>query len=144
MYMVMISTTLAFMRFVNLERRFIMIVKIGDKLFYSDNEPIMVVLSNEEKNLISNMGCQHKFCSFPQRCTPDQMQEFMNDTARFDNAKNPNVVKMTLMLYEKFPREAFSSYSHLYRLGVEKGLINHTEYLAAREYYGNLWMYTGD
>ena len=56
-----------------------MIVKIGNKLVDSINEPIMVVLNSEEKALISKMGQQNKFCCFPEDCCPSDIVEFMRD-----------------------------------------------------------------
>ena len=43
-----------------------MIVKIGNKFTNSKDEPIMIILSEDEKELISNMGKQKKFVCFPE------------------------------------------------------------------------------
>lgn len=40
-------------------------VKVGNQIFDSEIEPILIKLSDEEKELITNMGDQTKFCSFP-------------------------------------------------------------------------------
>ncbi len=52
-------------------------VKIGDKFTDSNDEPIMIILTPEEKELISNMGEQTSFCSFPETCFSETIKEFM-------------------------------------------------------------------
>ena len=44
-------------------------VKIGDKIYDSEKEPIVVVLSDSDKMNITNMlpHCT-KYCSFPNNC----------------------------------------------------------------------------
>jgi len=59
------------------ERRTCMKVKIGNKIFDSNIEPIMLILNSEEKVLISNMGDQDKFCSFPDNISEEDIIEFM-------------------------------------------------------------------
>ncbi len=54
-----------------------MIVKIKDKLFDSENEPIMIILNDQEKELISNMGTQTKFCVFPENYNTKDVEKFM-------------------------------------------------------------------
>lgn len=54
-----------------------LIVKIGDKLYSSKVEPIMLVLSNEEKELIREMGIQRRFCSFPEGSDMNEVIKFM-------------------------------------------------------------------
>ena len=52
-------------------------VKIGNVIYDSNFEPIMVILSQEEKELIDSMaGSSFKFCSFP---------ESENDTEKIQN-----------------------------------------------------------
>lgn len=53
-------------------------VKIGDKIFYSTEQPIMIILNSKEKELISNMGDQTKFCSFPRNFSEEEIKDFMN------------------------------------------------------------------
>lgn len=55
-------------------------VKIGDKIYDSNDEPIMIMVDEEEKHLISISGCQGKFCSYPDNdnYTPEMIREFMN------------------------------------------------------------------
>ena len=41
-------------------------VKIGDKIYNSDNEPIMIIISQKEKEQIANMHPDNlKYCVFP-------------------------------------------------------------------------------
>jgi len=40
-------------------------VKVGDKIFDGDNEPLMVILSEDEKKQIANMGTSKKYCAYP-------------------------------------------------------------------------------
>jgi len=43
-----------------------MYVKIGDKIYDSEYEPIMIILSEQEKNLIANMDSKaNRFCVYP-------------------------------------------------------------------------------
>ena len=53
-------------------------VKIGNTVYDSNVEPIMIVLSDIEKNNISQMleEC-HKYCSAPDSLSEDEMREFM-------------------------------------------------------------------
>lgn len=53
-------------------------VKIGDKIYDSEKEPIMVILSDDDKKNITNMlpHCT-KYCSFP--------EEFMDDIKHWMN-----------------------------------------------------------
>ena len=56
-----------------------MLVKVGNKVYDSNKEPVMVVLSDEDKANISTMAPEHnKYCSFPDTgYTDEQIQEFM-------------------------------------------------------------------
>jgi len=43
-----------------------MYVKIGDKIHDSEYEPVMIILSEQEKNLIANMDPKaNRFCVYP-------------------------------------------------------------------------------
>ena len=43
-----------------------MIVKVGDKIYDGDQEPVMVILSKQDKQNISNMAPEAtKYCSYP-------------------------------------------------------------------------------
>ena len=55
-------------------------VKVGKRIYNSDKLPIMVVLSDEEKGLISGMApVAHKFAVFPHdtAMTEDEAREWM-------------------------------------------------------------------
>jgi len=54
-------------------------VKIGSKIHDSNEEPIMVILSEEEKKLVSGMGDQSRFCSFPQNHHLNELAKFMKE-----------------------------------------------------------------
>lgn len=55
-------------------------VKIGDKIIDSTYEPIIIVLSREEKDLISNMDEQdYHFCSFPESFDLEELLKFMKE-----------------------------------------------------------------
>ena len=53
-------------------------VKIGTKIHDSENEPIMIVLSECDKENITNMlPTATKYCSFPENWSPEEIKEFM-------------------------------------------------------------------
>ena len=52
-------------------------VKIGGEIIDSENEPIMLILSEEEKGLIASMGSAKNFCSYPDNMSLGEVQEFM-------------------------------------------------------------------
>jgi hypothetical protein len=55
-----------------------MLVKIGDRLYDSEKQPIMVVLSDEEKVSIGGMSNDsHKYCSFPEEISTEEIMDFM-------------------------------------------------------------------
>lgn len=55
-------------------------VKIGDKIYDSEKEPIMIILSDADKKNITNMLPQcTKYCSFP--------EEFKDDIKRWMNTE---------------------------------------------------------
>jgi hypothetical protein len=61
-------------------------VKIGNKIYDSNDEPIMLIMSNDEKELINKMedqGTLSKFCSYPDNddYKPEMIEDFMKDTA---------------------------------------------------------------
>lgn len=56
----------------------IMKVKIGDKIYDSSQEPIMIILEEYNKTHISNMDPRcTKYCEAPNTYTPEQLEEFM-------------------------------------------------------------------
>jgi hypothetical protein len=53
-------------------------VKIGDQVFDSNEQPILLVLSDQDKENIANMDPEvHKFCSFPEDSDESEIREFM-------------------------------------------------------------------
>jgi len=53
-------------------------VKIGDRIYDSKDEPIMIILEDYNKKHISNMAEEsRKYCEFPDDVTEDQVREFM-------------------------------------------------------------------
>jgi hypothetical protein len=53
-------------------------VKVGDKVYDSEKEPIMVILSESDKKNISNMlSDATKYCSFPDGMSLEYVKEFM-------------------------------------------------------------------
>ena len=55
-------------------------VKIGDMVIDGENEPVMVILSAEDKKNIANMlPTNMRYCSFPSGRDPDEIRKWMND-----------------------------------------------------------------
>lgn len=54
-----------------------MIVKIRNVFYDSEDEPIMLILNSEEKELITDMGEQTKFCEFPENYNCAEVIKFM-------------------------------------------------------------------
>ena len=54
-------------------------VKIGNKIYDSNIEPIMIILSEEDKLNISNMEEQRKYCSYPDDIDTEEVIKFMKD-----------------------------------------------------------------
>ena len=52
-------------------------VKIGHQIYDSEKQPIMLILTEEEKELIGDMGEQTKFCSFSSSSCIEDIKEFM-------------------------------------------------------------------
>ena len=52
-------------------------VKIGDKIYDPATEPIMVILTEEDKKNISQMKNETKYCAFPDEVPMDKIKEFM-------------------------------------------------------------------
>lgn len=52
-------------------------VKIGNKIYDSNDEAILLIFDEGEQELISNMGNQKKFLSYPESMTYDDAKEFM-------------------------------------------------------------------
>ena len=58
-----------------------MIVKIGSKLYDSEDEPILIILSTDDKNNIANMPEENKkYCSYPDKGYSEKdIREWMHD-----------------------------------------------------------------
>lgn len=53
-------------------------VKIGDTIYDSETEPIMVILSESDKQNIANMLPEAtKYCSYPDTIPTDEIRQFM-------------------------------------------------------------------
>lgn len=54
-------------------------VKIGDKVYFSVDQPILVILSDDDKANISNMHPDsHLYCSFPDGTDIEEVKKFMD------------------------------------------------------------------
>ena len=60
-----------------LNRGDLMIVKIGNDFYDSDDLPIMLILDETDKDNISNMGKQTKYCRFPKDTKDVDIVNFM-------------------------------------------------------------------
>lgn len=52
-------------------------VKIGDKIYDSNEQPIMIILEDFDKENLLNMGEQVKYCSFPENYDIEEIKKFM-------------------------------------------------------------------
>ena len=53
-------------------------IKIGDQIFDSNDQPIMVIMESAEKELIGKMSKDNnKFCSYPKDMNESKIKEFM-------------------------------------------------------------------
>lgn len=53
-------------------------VKIGNKMYNEEDEPILLIIGSEEKNFIKNMSKDsYKYCSYPDAITEDAIVNFM-------------------------------------------------------------------
>ena len=55
-------------------------VKIGNKIYDSEKEPIMIILNDSDKKNIANMlpECT-KYCSYPNNCDNEEIVKWMKD-----------------------------------------------------------------
>lgn len=66
-------------------------IKIGDQIHDSKDEPIMVILSDKDKENISNMLTEcHKYACFPDTINKEEAVEFM-DT---ENPKKMRIIQV--------------------------------------------------
>lgn len=56
-------------------------VKVGDRVYDGEKEPVMVILSDDDKKNIASMSPKDtKYCSFPTSgVTPGEVQEWVED-----------------------------------------------------------------
>lgn len=53
-------------------------VKVGNNIYDSNDTPIMLILTDEDKENIRNMArMSTKFCSYPEEMGDKEIQEFM-------------------------------------------------------------------
>ena len=52
-------------------------VKIGDKIYDCEMQPIMIILDDFDKEYISNMGDQTNYCRFPDGRSIEEIMKFM-------------------------------------------------------------------
>lgn len=53
-------------------------VKVKNKIYDGNNEPVMVILSKEDKENIANMPDDHtKYCSYPENYSKEKAKKFM-------------------------------------------------------------------
>ena len=52
-------------------------VKIGNKIYDSNQEIICLILSEQDKENIANMHHKHKFCTFPDDIPMEVVYEFL-------------------------------------------------------------------
>lgn len=82
-----------------------MLIKVGEKIISSKESPIMVVLNEEEKELISNMRKEDdKFCAFPNDAVEKDIKEFMEVSDNMIDINN-SIDHETISDY-KYPNSA--------------------------------------
>jgi len=54
-------------------------VKIGNQIFNSDNQPIMLILDDDEKELLRYMEKQNKICFYPYNTSISDVSKFMDE-----------------------------------------------------------------
>lgn len=55
-----------------------MIIVLRERRIDTNEEPVMLILSEQEKACISTMGKLTKFCSFPDDMSEQEAKEFIN------------------------------------------------------------------
>lgn len=55
-------------------------VKIGNKIYDSNHEPIMIIADSLEKEFIGNTPEGQNYCSYPDEMSPEEALEFMTGT----------------------------------------------------------------
>jgi hypothetical protein len=55
-------------------------VKVGDKIYDGEKEPVMVILADQDKENIKNMRPDNtKYCMFPDTWTEKEIKKWMSD-----------------------------------------------------------------
>jgi len=55
-------------------------VKVGNKVFDSNEQPIMIILSKKDKELIAKMApWASKYCSFPEGYSEEEIKKWMSE-----------------------------------------------------------------
>jgi hypothetical protein len=54
-------------------------VKIGDKTYDSNEQPIMLILDDIDKQRLSWMGEQNKYCNYPEGMDINKIIKFMEE-----------------------------------------------------------------
>jgi hypothetical protein len=54
-------------------------VKIGNRIYSVEDQPIMIILDAFDKEYISNMGDQTKYCRFPEGTKISEVARFMEE-----------------------------------------------------------------
>lgn len=55
-------------------------VKVGNKIYDGENEPVMVILSDKDKENIKRMPSDKtKYCSFPEKSDIGKIEEWMKE-----------------------------------------------------------------
>jgi Ca2+-binding RTX toxin-like protein len=55
-------------------------VKIGDRIYDGNDEPVMVILSDKDKENIANMLPEYdKYCAYPQEMSQEEILVWMGD-----------------------------------------------------------------
>jgi hypothetical protein len=69
-------------------------VKIGDKIYSSNDQPIMIILTEYNKKDIRNMNEDaYKYCEYPDTMSEEEAREFMKTSVCNENVENFEVVK---------------------------------------------------
>jgi hypothetical protein len=66
----------------------IMKVKIGEKIYDTENEPVMIILNDKDKQNIANMHPNaDSYCGYPDTLSEQEVERFMMFDRSGDNAK---------------------------------------------------------
>lgn len=63
-------------------------VKIGGKIYDANEQPILLILDEHEKQFIENMGTQTMVCFFPENCETEEIEKFMGEIALANKETN--------------------------------------------------------